>query len=312
MRVHEDDFTDEERAQFNHWLNSDPANRHEFDAMMEVWTISEFLPVDPPVETALNIKAHALPKHRFKRALIAAAMLVPGLPIAALIGWHLNLIPDSYQRFQSDAAIRDVTLSDGSHVQLNLGSQLSFANYKDRRSVTLSKGEAWFEVQHDANHPFLVNAGRGQIRVTGTQFNVWTYQDEVVVTLIQGSVQVMGERSKPDQFASLSPGMRATYDLQKSNPVVSTASFSQALAWRDGKLILDDILLNDALPQINRYLDSPIRLGDRATGQLHIGGIYNTRDINGLVQALPKVLPVFLSRNEEGQTVIRGKRSYAP
>lgn len=312
MRVNEPDFTEQERSQLQQWLDSNPAHQREFDAMREIWSISEFLPTQVPALPPLACPTRPAPARRrsYKRPLMAAAVLAFVLPMAELIGWELNLVPNSYQRFDSEGLIRDVTLADGSRVQLNLGSSLSFANYKDRRSVSLSKGEAYFEVQHDANHPFLVNAGQGQVRVTGTHFNVWTYQNDVMVTLTQGSVQVIGDRSRPDQMAYLSPGMQARYNLKDTIPKVSAPTLSTALAWRHGKLILDDVALNVALPHINRYLPNPIHLGDRATGQLHIGGVYDTQNIAALVNNLPKVLPVTLSRNEDGEIVIRSKPSH--
>jgi len=306
MRIHEADFSDQEREAFEAWLAADPAHKRRFETMLDVWAVSEHLPVEP-----LAPAAPARPR-RARRPLLAAALGLLAIPLIGLAGWHLNVIPDSYQRYSSDNAVRDITLADGSHVQLNLGSRLSFANYKDQRSVTLSKGEAYFEVRHDASHPFVVKAGQGQVRVTGTHFNVWTYQDQVVVTLTQGSVQVMGDRRRPNELVYLSPGMQARYDAGQSIPQVGSAQADEALAWRDGKLILDRLRLSDALPRINRYLETPVHLGDNATGQLQIGGIYNTRNIAALVQDLPKVLPVYLSRNEEGDTVIRAKPRYAP
>ena len=71
-----------------------------------------------------------------------------------------------------------------------------------------------------------------------------------------------------------------------------------------GQLVLDNLSLADALPLINRYLDSPLSLADSATGKLRIGGVFNTRQIDRLVSSLPKVLPVYLSRNAEGRTVL--------
>lgn len=312
MRVNEDDFTEQEREQLNRWLDLDPLHRREFDAMMKIWTVSEFLPASPPLETIARDTPQPVPRRRYRRPLMAAAVLLLALPIAGIASWHLNVIPDSYQRFESGSTLRDIVLADGSRVQMNLGSKLSFANFKDRRSVSLSKGEAYFEVKHDAGHPFQVNAGRGQVRVTGTKFNVWTYQDEVVVTLTQGSVQVIADRGRPDQLAYLSPGMQAHYTAQMISPEIRAALPEEALAWRSGKLILRDLSLTDALPQINRYLPAPIHLGDRATGNLRIGGIYNTNDLASLVQTLPKVLPVYLSSNEKGETVVRNKRSSGP
>ncbi|MBD1554511.1 FecR family protein [Pseudomonas typographi] len=303
MRLHEQDLPAQERERFEQWLNSDPAHRREFDAMMEIWTISEFLPTPHPAVGTPAPRA----RRAIKRPWVAAAVLLAGLPILGLVGWEQGWVPNDYQRYQSGAATRDVTLADGSHVQLNLGTQLAYANYKDRRSVTLGKGEAYFEVKHDASHPFMVDAGPGQVRVTGTKFNVWSYQDEVVVTLTEGSVKVLSDRRKPAQVAYLSPDMQARYNLHTFSPEVSAASPSDALAWREGKLVLRDVPLDQALAQINRYLPTPIHLADRPTGQLRIGGIYNTANIASLVEALPKVLPVYLSHNDEGETVVQRK-----
>ncbi|MDI7010126.1 FecR family protein, partial [Pseudomonas aeruginosa] len=70
---------------------------------------------------------------------------------------------------------------DGSEVELDLKTRLSFANFRDIRRVVLDDGEAYFHVTHDTAHPFVVRAGKGSITVTGTRFNVWKYQDNVVV-----------------------------------------------------------------------------------------------------------------------------------
>ena len=55
---------------------------------------------------------------------------------------------------------------------------------------------------------------------------------------------------------------------------------------------------------INRYLSTPLSLADNATGKLRIGGVFNITEINKLAAALPKVLPVYLSVNQDGKAVI--------
>ena len=106
----------------------------------------------------------------------------------------------------------------------------------------------------------------------------------------------------------LEPGMQARYKAGDYAAQISqTAANSPDLAWRNGKLVLDNLSLADALPLINRYLELPLSLADSATGKLRIGGVFNTREINHLVTALPKVLPVYLSRNSEGQPVLNAR-----
>ncbi|WBJ47782.1 hypothetical protein PALA43_03658 [Pseudomonas aeruginosa] len=151
----------------------------------------------------------------------------------------------------------------------------------------------------------MVKAGNGSITVTGTRFNVWKYQDNVVVTVTEGSVKVRSEGSGND--SSLTPGMQASYYPGLLQPLVEAVDTRQTLAWREGRLVLDDLPLSKALPLINRYLDAPLVLGDRSAAKLRIGGIYSTRDIRSLVDALPKVLPVDLEHREDGSIRISSR-----
>lgn len=308
MRVHEPDCTDREREAFAAWLNADPLHAFEYEAMLDIWDVSEHLSPPAPVE------AHVIQLHQVARRngwqiwAMAAAITLLAVPVAAYSGWQLGWVPSSYERLQADNQLKTVTLPDGSEVELNLGTQLSFANYKDQRRVTLNKGEAFFKVSHDITHPFVVRAGEGQVRVTGTQFNVWTYEDQVNVTLLEGSVLVSSNKRLSGEGLRLEPGMQARYRAGDYAPQINqTYANAQDLAWRNGKLVLDNLSLSDALPLINRYLNTPLMLADSATGKLRIGGVFNTQEIDRLVTSLPKVLPVYLSVSQNGNPVINGR-----
>ena len=305
MRLHEPDCTRQEREAFAVWLNANPLHALEYEAMLEIWGVSEHLARPAPAAARVVALPSAPRRSTWQRFAVAAAVTLLALPVAAYSGWQLGWVPNAHERYSADASARTVTLPDGSQVELNLGSQLTFSNYKDQRRVTLGKGEAFFKVSHDASHPFLVQAAEGQVRVTGTQFNVWMYEDQVRVTLLEGSVLVTSNKRLSGDGLRLEPGMQARYKAgDYAAQINPTAAVSSELAWRNGKLVLDNLALADALPLINRYLDSPLSLADSATGKLRIGGVFNTRQIDRLVSSLPKVLPVYLSRNAEGRTVL--------
>ncbi|OLU26315.1 hypothetical protein BVH03_16515 [Pseudomonas sp. PA15(2017)] len=296
MRMHADDRTPQECEAFERWLHSDPRHAEEYAAMLDIWQISEHLPRH-------HARPASPPTRRIARPALASAAVLC-LAVSSWFGWQQGWVPNDVQRFQADTQSRQVILGDGSQIRLNRGTTLWFANFRDQRSITLREGEAFFDVQHDADHPFVVHAGAGSVTVTGTRFNVWKYLDQVVVTLSEGSVRVQSPADRPDQTAYLTPGLQARYDANGELPQIDAAS-SSALAWLDGKLILDNLTLAEALPQINRYLDKPVLLAGRAVAEMRIGGIYNTNDIAGLVRMLPTVLPITLARNEAGNTVIR-------
>ena len=301
MRLHAVDCTDAERQAFQQWHDADPLHAFEYEAMLEIWEVADHLPRFEPAAPAPASRLRS----RWSRLAVAAAMLVVGLPVAAYTGWNLGWVANSYERFEAGTSVRQITLDDGSQVELNLGSELTFANYKNERRVTLKKGEAFFDVTHDKQHPFVVRAGQGQVRVTGTRFNVWMYQDQVRVTLVEGSVKVISNQALTHNGLQLSPGMQASYKAGDHQPQVrETDPNDSSLAWRNGKLVLDNLALSDALPLINRYLDRPVMLADNSTGGLRVGGVYNIGEVQNLVASLPKVLPVYLTQNKDGNPVL--------
>jgi len=309
MRLHAVDCSVEERLAFEQWRDAHPLHAFEYEAMLEIWDVAEHLPrpVTPP-SVPLN-----KPLHAWRRYAIAASVCALALPLAAYSGWNLGWLPNSYQHFEATDNVRQVTLKDGSQVELNLNTELTFSNYKDERRVTLKKGEAFFQVSHDLSHPFVVRAGEGKIRVTGTRFNVWLYEDQVRVNLIEGSVLVTSNAALPGDGLRLGPAMQAQYRHGDYTPQISqTYANDNALAWRNGKLVLDNLALNEALPLINRYLSKPLKLADASTGAIRVGGVYNIKELGGLVNTLPKVLPVYLTRNTDGDPVINSMPRQPP
>lgn len=314
MRMHAPDCTSEEREQFKVWLDEHPSHSIEYVAMLEIWDLSEHLPASATVTTARpalrqNPAAPSVPARSRRRSwraqAKAIALAVVALPLAGYGGWMMGWLPNSYDRFETAQNISRITLGDGSEVELNSNSDLSFSNYRDQRRVRLNSGEAYFHVTHDSDHPFVVTAAEGSITVTGTRFNVWKYNDSVMVTVTEGSVRVQSERQGND--STLTPGMQASFKAGDIRPAVKSVDTATALAWRDGKLILDDISLGEAVPLLNRYLDEPLLLADQSTADIRIGGIYSTRDVASLVKALPKVLPIQLEVQSDGTTLIRNR-----
>ncbi|CRM42151.1 putative inner membrane sensor for iron transport [Pseudomonas sp. FH4] len=300
MRLHAFDCTVAERQAFEQWHDAHPLHAFEYAAMLEIWDVADHLPrtseAPPPV-------VRVTPPSRWRTYAVAAAISLVALPLAAFTSWEAGWLPSSYEHYEATSGLRHVTLTDGSEVELNLGTELVYSNYKDERRATLKKGEAFFKVSHDLAHPFVVRAGTGQIRVTGTQFNVWKYDDQVRVMLLEGSVKITSDASHSG--LSLTPGMQASYNLGDAQPQLQAFSpHDPALAWRTGKLILDNLPLVDALPLINRYLSKPVMLADTGTGNIRIGGIYDIHEVTHLVSSLPNVLPVYLTQNQDGNTVL--------
>lgn len=309
MRLNAEDCSEEEREAFQQWLQADPRHAQEYLAMLDIWLLSEQLPrqhIAAPTSSMLPPSPPSLPVRRRRRPLLqAAAAVLLALPLAGYSGWMFGWLPNDYHRYQTEQRQLQVTLPDGSDLELNLDTRLSFSNYRDQRRIELDKGEAYFHVHHDRDRPFVVAAGASTITVTGTRFNVLRYQDNVVVTVTEGSVRVRTTPQSGD--SNITPGLQASYLQGDPQPHISSTDTSKALAWRDGKLILDDLPLAQALPLINRYLDTPLELADSTVANLRLGGIYNTRELAGIVDILPQVLPIQISRANDGRLLVKSR-----
>lgn len=144
-----------------------------------------------------------------------------------------------------------VKLPDGSKVWLNSASSLSYRtslNENGIRRVNLT-GEAYFEIEKDAEHPFIVESGNQQVEVLGTEFNVNAYQDEKVfrTTLLEGSVKL----SEAGVSKVLVPGTQAAN--AKGQIKLSKVDTELAVAWKNNKFIFDRLPIEEIMRMIARW-----------------------------------------------------------
>lgn len=146
----------------------------------------------------------------------------------------------------------EVTLSDGTRVVLNAKSELTFPSTfaGDAQRVVSLKGEAYFKVEHDERHPFIVKTDYFETKVLGTEFNVRAYSsDEASVTLLEGHVQV-GNTQTP--LLDMKPNDQVTLhkDGTLSKMQVDTYAFSK---WKEGYFYFDDVPLVEVMRELGRW-----------------------------------------------------------
>jgi len=108
-----------------------------------------------------------------------------------------------------------IQLPDGSHVWINSGSTLSYANfYKSNTREVQLNGEAYFDVVRDPEHPFIVHTSGIDIKVLGTAFNVKAYKAESTIeaTLIHGSIEVINRNRPGTPKIMLKPHEKLVYN----------------------------------------------------------------------------------------------------
>jgi transmembrane sensor len=220
--------------------------------------------------------------------------------LAAASGWRLW---HGSERIETAVGeIRRVPLADGSLAVVNSGSRLRVAFTERDRAIELAAGEAWFHVARNAARPFTVSAGTAVVQAVGTAFNVRKWPQGTQVTVTEGVVKV---------WSSVTPGSHMLVDaghrafVRDRAPIavaaITPAASERQLAWREGRVVLDNMTLAAAAAEFNRYHSDRLVI-DPALEQQQVVGWFDTDDIDGFARASAAMVG---ARVERHGTVIR-------
>ncbi len=149
-------------------------------------------------------------------------------------------------------------LPDGTKVWLNSETVLKFPSRftGKERNVTLKKGEAYFEVTHDKDRPFILTTEKSKVKVLGTSFNIRAYEDEVnnLTTLIEGSVEIQ-HRYDDLSKTILKPGEQALITSVNRRIKIKKVETNYYTAWTEGKFAFYNERLDNILTRLERWYD---------------------------------------------------------
>jgi len=257
------------------------------------------------------------PKKYFRR------FVVPGLAFAAIITVIVVLF--NRQPGKQDEAIASKNLSeistrngsrtminlpDGSIVWLNAGSRLVYdKNFNtELREVTLT-GEAYFDVVKNASKPFIIHAGKMDIKVIGTLFNVRSYPGENITeaSLIRGSIEVM-IKDRPTEKIILRPNEKIsvanepkpaqtgniTRKEENNKPIVAISHLTYEpkdstiieTSWVENKLIFRDESFKELAVRLERWYGIHLKFDNEEVQQLRFTGTFRHENIQQALAAL--------------------------
>jgi len=248
------------------------------------------------------------------RPLVATASLAAALVLAA--GWWFTgagwngdrtvttfaTTPEGFER---------VSLTDGSMVELNAGTEINVAYTEAERRVRLTRGEAHFTVTRNAGRPFIVEASGVAVRAVGTAFNVRLGSADIEVLVTHGKVEVgsaagltpgpadgEGGRTETPPATLLvaservlipAAGSAARVTAAVEAPKVekvAPAAIREALAWQGPRLVFEDTPLAEVIAQFNRRNAVQIELAGSELGVLPIGGSFRAENVDAFVRLL--------------------------
>lgn len=266
-RLHSGNFGTSEQAELARWRASDPDNEKEFQAIERLGEMAAALPRND-VRALYGGDIPERPDRRRRRVLRAGLALAGIAGVAVGVGLTVRpLEPADYtaQLATRQGERRTVDLPDGSVLEMNTDTVAKVAFYARARRVELLRGEILFavdvDVDADAYRPFVVDAGTGEVRVTGTRFNVRRDSARVSVMVESGSVEVSGGRWWRRDTRRLTARQATSFDENGLAAVADNVDVAAATAWRQGRLVFRDAPLSDVIQEMNRYLATPHSLG---------------------------------------------------
>lgn len=176
---------------------------------------------------------------------------------ADLLQHHAELVGKSvYYQTDHDQHM-EITLTDGSRIRLNSNSELIVpGNYmRNNREISLI-GEAYFDVAYNPDRKFIIHTNQSNIEVLGTAFNVRSYsgQNNVQVAVMNGTVSFRN-LSQEDDHVLLNEGDYAYLDITKKAISVDNVAVGNYLAWKNGRLVFENMSLNLVCNQLGRLYD---------------------------------------------------------
>ncbi|MFA5631040.1 MAG: FecR family protein [Porticoccaceae bacterium] len=307
-RMQSGEATEEDRGAFEAWRTADPENDRQYRNLAHFWEATRAVP-----EQRLRGMMEEAPKpvrqqprlsrRQFGLGLAAACSLVAVTYVVGTTG-VFNQPQDVMELATAKGERRQVTLPDGSTLDMNTDTLAVVSFYKEQRRIDLLCGEIFLDVRSDAKRPFVVDADIGRVTVTGTRFNVRRDADAVGVSVESGSVLVHSGAWWNRHERALTAGQRVVAHADQPLGDVSDADVSAIAAWQRGRVIFNNEPLAHVIDEMNRYLAQPAYLEAAHLGQYHISGVFSVDDPEAMIDALPAIAPVQVVHLPDGQARI--------
>lgn len=278
----------DDREKVEIWKEASKVNRQIFADSHKAWEAIEHLRRMKKynAQKALEKVNHRIERKKSLKLFtilqkVAAILILPLLvatfyfatktPISKVVKTEI-----AWNTIKTPAGMRsEFLLPDSTKVYLNSKTTLSYpvAFTGSSRNVKLI-GEAYFEVAHNKKQPFIVNTGKINIEVTGTEFKASNYPDEELteIVLASGNINLFqGAYSKERKIIrSMVPGEKATCYEKENKIYFDKVDVEKYISWKDGILMFRDDSMQDVVRRLNRWFNVDIRLtGEKLTDYVY-------------------------------------------
>lgn len=299
IRIKDAEADDPLRTKFEQWLMASAAHQQAYSDVSKVWSSFDSTQALEKLADIADQEAffqQSARSRKIKNA-IAGALAAVAIGMGGLLGfqtWHAQPVMQMVAQVEV-GQVQSQRLEDGTLMTMNTGTDIEVTYYRDRRLVTLKRGEAIFEVARDEDRPFIIDSGKAKITVLGTRFAVNRLQKLVRVSVGHGTVKVEPQNAESANQSTgliLHDGEVAEVKNDASKATRSHHQASDAFAFEKGMVIFEEADLDEIAETLSRYRKLPLVAEQPLSGKVHISSMLKTDAIETFIHQMPEIAPV--------------------
>jgi transmembrane sensor len=284
------EFEQHIQKEFNEYLKNNPHDNHNLSYLLDR--------IHHTIHKNENRRNYTVVKRIYRWYSIAAAVLLIPILIAGGIWFSeqnqqesiLVEAPVTSTLFAPLGSRISFSLPDGTKGWINSGSSLEYQlPFNNNRQVEVM-GEAWFDVAHDASHPFEIAVGDSKVKVLGTKFNINAYPDEEYLEVVLEEGKVEFSTLKFSSVIELKPNERMV--LSNGSVNINKTDATKYTAWTEGKLVFRGDPMNEVARRIERWYNVDVELVDKELEKFVIRGTFQDDSLEEVLQYLGMTSPL--------------------
>lgn len=303
--------TDAEVQQLEQWVLSDSENKQQFLKLQRTWSLAntkgasakinienEWKAISGKLSEAEVTKGKVValkPKSSYTKFLrVAAAILL--LVVSGLYFYNSSQSSSSLLVASEDRTI-DKQLEDGTKINLNQFSTITYEDTKDGTRKVALQGDAFFDVVRDESRPFVIKTDAVDVKVLGTSFYVDAREGEDEVQVIVASGKV--EMKAGGQQVVLTKGEVGTFNKVSQQLSEKQNKDVNYMAWKTNRLTYEEALLEKVVYDLERTFHADITLKPAGLKNCMLTATYEGQKLGSIIRILEKTLNLKATINGE-------------
>lgn len=282
---------DELQRSWKAWIDSDQTH---YQAWLKIEQFNHELgSLANPISKTLTHKSVTLEnknRRQLLRSILSIAFVGAGGGIALQRHQLFPVMAADYRTGKGET--RQITLNDGTRIELNAESAINVSFSINERSIYLLTGDVLIETARDeATRPLVVYAAWARFQPLGTRFYIRSREQDGLLAVYEGAVNLWQTDQLRFSPLRIESGQKLVFDQNGLSELM--AAESSDLAWQQNILVVDAMFLSDFVKELGYHHHGWIHC-DNSVSQMRVSGTYPLDDIDRVLRALTTSLPIEL------------------